>query len=167
MMRKIAIACISLIITFMFLSSCASPVVKAKKRTWQIIGNSVGILSPREDVKIYLEASINYRTKGMSINLLDNTQTMCKAGKSNKRKQIARIKINGKSLKVISKCVNGRHYILPETAAGKSYLNSAVASGQGIVIDTGFSPPLHYPGTDLKALRDKLISEQSAMDKEG
>lgn len=165
-MRKIVIACFSLSVAFLLLSSCASPVVN-KKMKWQIIGNSAGILSPREHVKIYLEASINYRTKGMSINLLDNTQSMCKADKSKKQKHIGRIKINGKFVKVISKCVNKTHYILPKTAAGKSYLHSAVASGQGVVIDTGFSPLLHYPGTDLNALRDKLLSEQRAMEHEG
>jgi hypothetical protein len=166
MMRKIAIVCISLIVAFMLLGSCASTVV-SKKRSWKIIGNSVAILSPRENVKIYLEASINYKTKALSINMLDNTETMCKAGKSSKPEQNVRIKINGESVKVKSKCVSGRHYILPETEAGKSYLYSAVASGDGIVIDTGFSLLLHYPGTDLKSLRDKLLSEQSAMDKEG
>lgn len=165
-MRNTVIAGLALILAFMLLSSCASsPVVK--KESWKIIGYSAGILSPREDVKIYLEAYINYRTRSMSINIFDNTQTVCKASKSNKRKQNARIKINGKFVKVISKCVNARHYIRPETAAGKSYLHSAVASGQGIVIDTGFSPQLHYPGTDLKALRDKLLSIYSTMKKEG
>lgn len=164
-MRSTVIAGIALIISFMLLNSCASPVVK--KGSWKIIGNSVGILSPREKVKIYLEASINYRTKGMSIHMFDNSGTMCKASKSSKRKQNVGIKINGKFVKVISKCVSKRHYILPKTEAGKRYLNSAVASGQEIVIDTGFSPLLHYPGTDLNSLRDKLFSIQRAMEKEG
>lgn len=164
-MKNTVIAGIALIFTLMFLNSCASPVVE--KGTWKIIGNSIGILSPKEKVKIYLEASINNRRGDISINMLDNSETVCKAGKSKKHIKIVSIKINGKAVKVKSECINGRHYILPETTSGKRYLNSAVASGNGVVIKTSFSPLLHYPGTDLNALRDKLMSEQRALRNEG
>ncbi|WP_454862497.1 hypothetical protein [Paraburkholderia fungorum] len=130
---------------------------------WTALANTLYVLPPAEGVKIYLGASIDSRTHDVAINVFDLTGRVCKDGEDSPVQPATPISIDGKFVKFQSACINGMHIVQPATDVGKRFLNSEVASGRSVTIDTGEGPALHYPGTNLAAVRAKLIAARDAM----
>ena len=141
-----------------------TPAALAQTPTWVPLANTMFVLAPTEsDNKIYLGANIDSRTKDVAINILDLSETTCKEGDTSAPRDTTPIKINGQFLKFIQVCINGTGINQPKTDAGKQFLNAAVSSGAPVVVETGTTVPLHYPGTNLAPVKAKLRAAAAAM----
>lgn len=158
-MKNIRICVLSMVATSTLLSGVAA----AQSEPWKPLANTLYILAPAEGAKIYLGASIDTRTRDVAINIFDMGGETCKTGEDSPVELATPISIDGKFVKFQSACINGMHISQPLTEVGKHFLNSEVASGRPVTIDTGDGPPLHYPGTSLTAVRAKLIASRDAM----
>ncbi|MFM0135063.1 hypothetical protein [Caballeronia grimmiae] len=130
---------------------------------WRPLSNTLFVLQSQEKADLLLGANVDSRTNDLAINVFDFGGKLCREGEDQSVSDAMPISINGQMVRFISGCINGTRILQPSSPSGKKFLNDAVASGQPVVLDEGNNRPLHYPGTNLSAVRSKLRAARDAL----
>lgn len=147
----------------LFCSSVQAEILAA----WKFPTGNTPMLAPSNGPETPVILSI-VNTDTWLVSLIDmrpNTDpySACGIEKTPKKVDIPPVSVNGKYLKFVSVCLDGYGILQPKTDAGKKYLNEIALSGNQLTVALNENLTLHYPKSDINAMKQKVVELKGAM----
>jgi hypothetical protein len=154
------------ILISIFLSASATEALAqsaaAETAPWFPITSAMYALSPLEDKKIALSASIDTNTHLVAIKLIDFGGAYCAVRETSAPSSISPISVDGQFLKFTRGCINGTGIVQPESEQGKKFLLDKVQSEKPFLIDAGANGTLPFASRNFSSVIKKLQQVQNA-----
>lgn len=139
--------------------------VMATESQWVLLGGHIPVLYPKEE-KANVILMIGDRST-FNISIMDVRGKVdfdsCGTDEMREAAEIPPLTINNKAIKFVQACIGGTGILAPQTDKGKKYLNDLVLGGKEVTVELNNGLIVHYPGSDIKSLKNKLEQQDSAM----